>query len=149
MIPHCMCEPPRISLNPRTAGSCGICGKVIEPDHEVSDRTFSHFFDKLRVARPERDLEPFLGLCARREREWRDHYGLSYLAKDNMAEAYDEAADGANYCWFEYLRMKRVGREQEVVAELLEAADHFEQAYEALNRARLKVWREPGSTESH
>jgi hypothetical protein len=70
-----------------------------------------------------------------RERAGRSQFGLKYLGRDNAAEGQEEAADGVNYCAFEWLNDRRAGTE-DIAPDLLIAAHHFALAHAALERRR-------------
>jgi hypothetical protein len=135
----CRCAEPReeITATGRRTGKCRSCLCQIEPHWTSSDRTFAFFYGELnRVP----GVSPnFIRQALEREREGRDHFGLRYLNRDlrnNPAEAMEEAADGGNYCFFEYLAEVREGGSSQPAADLLEAAHHFAKAYAALERVR-------------
>lgn len=133
---RCECVPPRERSYGR-GGSCQSCGRLIDTRYMTSDTTFAKFFTQ--VGRLPDVTADFVDHCEDRERAGRPIFGHRFLARDNAAEAQEEAADGANYCFMADLRYRRsAGDAAEPGAdpELLTAAHHFALAWAALHRYR-------------
>lgn len=110
----CRCEPPSLPGGPRHPFTCSRCGFTLDPDSDyaASDRTHNAFLDRLELAMREAEGWPrnkppppewqhFRRLVLAREQAGRPRFGvLGHLAKDNEAEAADEAFDLANYFYF-------------------------------------------------
>jgi hypothetical protein len=140
----CRCDEPKCKTNPRHLKTCNKCGRNVSPTWDCTDENFNEFFDRLREALPGAiELDDFRKACADRERRGRHIFGHSYLVRDNIEEAVEEAADGANYAYFETLKNRRLGREDQI-ALALTAAQKFYEAYEALQLLRIKERGAPG-----
>ena len=132
----CTCPQPRISPNPRLAGSCVVCGKLIAPELLEPDERLTEFFDRLEgvvIASAGRLPETFAAFrrqCKDRESAGRGEFGLSFLSRDNLAEGREEAADGAIYSWLEALKLERCGEDPDLQLALSEAF-HLFKFYEA------------------
>jgi hypothetical protein len=98
-----------------------------------SDETMAEF--QTEVAKLPGVTAGLLLDAQRRERAGRGEFGMKYLGRDNIAEAFEEAADFHNYTFFEWLNDRRAGRE-EIDENLLTAAHHIALAYAALERKR-------------
>ncbi len=87
---------------------------TLDPEGEPSS-VFRHFRDN----------------CLAREGRGRDHFGYTFMGRNNAIEGLEEAADGTNYAFMEVLRARRAGAEefQDIAAT---AAYHFFKAYEQL-----------------
>lgn len=135
----CQCPKPTRKVKPGKQDWCERCGSYIDPEWVSSDATLNAFFDRLResVSEPAPWLEPLRQFCQARERAGRDEFGFAYLDRDNPREAIEEAADGANYAFFEVLRNRRKGEDEQIDVALL-AAYHFGKAYHALDEMRRK-----------
>lgn len=84
------------------------------------------------AALPEVSTE-FLEQCYAREVAGREYFGLKFLNRDNAPEGMEEAADGANYAFFEILKSRREnGPDKEDRA--LRAAYHFAMAWNELRQ---------------
>lgn len=135
---YCACPVPLETSNPRTKGSCRKCGHILNPEWVSDDRQVAEFFARLTpVLGDEPTFPHFRELCQRRERAGRDYFGFRYLDRDNVAEGAEEAADGANYAYFEMLQARRLGLDPEEDL-LLSAAQHFALAYASLAAAQHK-----------
>ncbi len=131
---ECGCEKPIETVDPRWPGSCVRCGNRIEPRWTSNDATVAEFFDRLEECFPGETpawVQIFRRHCEARELAGRDTFGYEFLARNNPAEGLEEAADGANYAFFDILQSRRDGDEEEW-ALALTAAYHFAHAYRAL-----------------
>ena len=130
---HCRCERP--SLNERRPDFCRRCGVKHDPRILSSDETLAEF--QTEVAKLPGVTPGILIDSLNRERAGRVEFGLKYLGRDNCAEGLEEAADGFNYAFFDWLNDRRAGA-REIDPELLTAAHHFALAYAALERKRRR-----------
>ena len=129
------CRCPRPVANPKKSNYCRRCGIRHFPASQSNDETFAEFFGMLA------DLPGFSSQSIRqaqeRERLGRDEFGMKYLGRDNCGEGLEEAADGMNYAFFDWLNDRRQGI-NEIDTDLLEAVHHFSMAHAALQRKRWK-----------
>jgi hypothetical protein len=129
MSSFCRCPEP--AMNERRPDFCRRCGVRHNPRIVSSDRTMAEFFARLADLP---GVNPAAMLEARdRELAGRDTFGLKYLARDNVAEGCEEAADGLIYAALEWLKDRRTG-EEDMDPALLDAAHHFALAHAALKR---------------
>lgn len=73
------------------------------------------FYDRVEVAfGPSLPLSypAFRETCESRERDGRPHFGLRYLGRDNIEDALEELADGANYAMFDVQKAERENGER-------------------------------------
>lgn len=131
----CPCPRPLMTPNPRCAGNCVKCGKRIEGDWVVTTESMDTLHALLVEGRPIPDYETFRAHAAAREYAGRQKFGYQYLSRDNAADGLEEAADGANYAFFELHKMHRTEYDQDSAALLLDAAYHFAQAHHSLRQA--------------
>ena len=137
----CDCIPPL--PGPEREGfrnhlSCRKCGRLIDEEILSSDQNLRAFFDDIARALPA--ITPaFHDLrfqCELREHAGRGHFGLKYLARDNLAEGREEEADGLTYIYLDLLRCQREGWDEDRDLAQTEAY-HLYKAYEA-NRRRAE-----------
>lgn len=95
------------------------------------------FYDRLEEGPPIETFEVFRRHCLEREMAGRPKFGHSFHAKDNIAEALEEASDGANYCAFDVLKAARAADHDDIDLALT-AAWHFAKAYDSLLHLRAK-----------
>lgn len=143
----CRCSDPRERADPRSAGICSKCGKVIGSGVLSSDETVKWFFDRLEAAsfpgKVPDDFRAFRQGCETRERAGRSTFGLAYLCRPNLPEAQQEWADGANYIFFDALRNRRAtGQDEDLDVALSVAyhaymADHFTRLLASKRRGGL------------
>lgn len=104
------------------------------------DETFRTFYTRLAEALFRHDLTGelrvsaefghFIEQAAARERAGREQFGLSYLTRDNPAEAHEEFADGANYAYFTRERdLQDFGDDPDVMRLALDVALHAFEAH--------------------
>lgn len=135
---YCGCESPVESMDRRTSGVCAACSKPFGPDWYADDRVVKEFYDRLGLAMGGEPSYPHFRLLAEaREKTGRPLFGLRYLKRDNVRDAAEEAADGANYALFEQLQQRRRGVDTADDL-ILDAARHFALAYAALAAAQHK-----------
>lgn len=79
--------------------------------------------------------EHFTAICRHREMTGRRIFGDAYLNRDNIAEAWEEAADLANYAFFEALQRRNQGKDDRMDLALM-AAHHAAMAHLTLLRLR-------------
>lgn len=112
------------------------------------DPQIAEFFDRLeaalfpRIAREElpADWRSFRQQCEERELAGRDTFGHAYLRRDNAAAGLEEAADGANYGYFDIRRTEAQAGDVESVTQLaLMAAQKFYEGYSLLRQIRSKA----------
>lgn len=129
------CKCPRPNPKPQKKDTCVQCGSHI-PKEWGEVKTF---YDDLEEAIPDsgQAFSVFRTICEAREAAGRDHFGYRFLDRDNVEDAFEEAADGANYAAFEVRRLRRKGMDDQYDA-ALSAAYHFFQAFKAMNRLREK-----------
>lgn len=113
--------------------------------------TLSEFFDRLEdvlfdtSARKAEtpgwsDWLAFRRHAEAREEAGREHWGDEYLFRDNAAEGLEEAADGANYGYFDVERTRVEGGDVDEALQLaLIAANHFYEGHRALHALRKKT----------
>ncbi len=110
--------------------------------------TLSDFFDRLEDAlfpNQRRDRLPADWIAFRRQAEdreiqGRDRFGDEYLTRDNAGEGLEEAADGANYGYFDVLRTDAEGGDVDEALQLaLIAAHHFYEGHRTLHALRAKT----------
>jgi hypothetical protein len=130
---YCRCDRPR--LNDRRPDHCRRCGMRHAPNIQSTDETFAEFFGMLA------DLPGFSTQSIRqaqeREQAGRFSFGMEYIGRDNCGEGLEEAADGMNYAFFDWLNDRRKGIE-DIDPDLLDAVHHFSLAHAALQRKRWK-----------
>jgi len=130
----CRCARP--NPKPQKPNFCVQCGCHIPREWgEIKS-----FYDDLAEATPDGGgsaFQVFRAICEAREAAGRDHFGYRFLDRDNVEDAFEEAADGANYAAFEVRRLRRAGMDDQYDA-ALSAAWHFFQAFKAMNRLREK-----------
>lgn len=148
----CSCTPPH--PGPERPGhsshkSCLTCGRkiderLLEPSPFISD-----FFGHVEASIPSVEGEPeqtwqaFRRHCELREQAGRPTFGYRFTAKDNAAEALEEAADLALYMALEQLKLLYLGNEEEVPAVAYEAVRHAYLAYRCACDVRAKVHGSP------
>lgn len=123
----------------------------MDPDGEfgANDRTHNEYLDRMESALREvegwpRDKPPpdawqtFRSLCLGREAAGRERWGAAHLTKDNLSEAVEEAADFANYLYFDLLCARRERGEHEDLSLALTACWHSYRAYLATQQLRAK-----------
>lgn len=136
----CKCPEPRESADPRKAGSCIKCGKLI-PTEVLSQENIVWFYDRLEACFPGKAPETFKSFrheCEVRELEGREKFGLSYLSRQNLREADQEGADGANYLFFDVLKYRRrTGRDDDLEL-ALQGAYHAFKAFDCARRLEAK-----------
>lgn len=136
---------PRPSPNPRSPG-CNACGLPFAPEWLSSDETLAEFFSRLQEAafpgEAPHDFLAFRAHCEARERAGRESFGLAYLSRDNLREAMEEFADGANYFFFDTLQHLRNRGDDDDYELALTAALH---AYKAHRAARELAAKRRGS----
>lgn len=149
----CTCAAPLPSKNPRSLTTCNSCGFWVDPELLNLDRHVAEFFDRLAEALFPYDKftgdlitapwwDDFREHVVMRELAGREKFGLSYLERDNPAEAAEEATDLALYMLLDGIRAKRDGIDpEEDVA--LTAAYHAAQAH---RYARMIVAKRGGNT---
>lgn len=79
--------------------------------------------------------EHFTATCRSREMMGRRLFGDAYLTRDNISEAWEEAADLANYAFFEVLQRRDQGKDDRVDLALM-AAHHAAMAHLTLLKLR-------------
>lgn len=126
---------------------CNTCRGELDPAWCTTPETFAEFWQRLAEAifpmsvlygddapgPPAWFLQLELA-CQQRYEVGHEEFGYSefnYLGRDNATEGQDEAADAANYAWFELLRQRQQGQEEEW-ATALTAAYHAAKLYEAM-----------------
>lgn len=133
IIGGCRCWlPQRRTYDP---GSCQHCGRHIDARYLDSDENFERFAQFLRAV-PGLP-EAAIAHAHRRLVAGRAEFGLTYLTRDDCREGQEEAADGHNYAFFEWLRDRRHGVE-EIHPSLLMAARCFAEAYQHLEDAKSR-----------
>lgn len=138
----CRCQLPIESGNPRSAGSCVACGRILDPAWTSNDKTVASFYtglqrgvfpnelviaDEFTLFRVEAESREFAG---------RKRFGHSHLRRDNLREAREEAADGANYLLFDHLQEIRATGRDEDMDLVLTGAKHFYLAHKAAQNLR-------------
>jgi hypothetical protein len=136
----CPCWPPIPSEDPRRKGICAACGFALNPDW--GSENVSKFLDRLaeaipgavnpKTGKPSPTWTAFREQCESRERAGRKHFGYAFHTRSNLREAFEEAADGANYSAFDTIVHRRKEGADEDIDLALTAAQKFYEAYEAL-----------------
>src|SRR5690348_6441337 len=138
----CRCEVPRESPNPRSAGSCMVCGKIIERAWTSNDETVKAFFDHLERtfpgSEPPPDFAPFRQQCEAREREGHSDFGHAFLGRDNCIAATEEAADFAIYMLLDTLKALREGGTDDDSALAMQGAIYAYKAHRTALQLRAK-----------
>lgn len=131
---RCQCRKPGDHPSPNRKGQCVRCALPFDPKWVSSDDTFNEFFARLRESLPVvgPEFDSFLLQCKKRELAGRDTFGFEYLARDNVVEAYEEAADGCLYAYLDVLKTVREDGDDADIGFALTAAAAFFQAYSAL-----------------
>lgn len=107
---------------------------------EFFDRLEDALFTNVRKDRLPSDWLTFRRQAEARERDGRDRFGDAYLRRDNAGEGLEEAADGANYGYFDVERTRAEhGDVDEALQLALIAANHFYEGHRALHALRGKV----------
>jgi hypothetical protein len=124
----CSCPHPREGTDPRTAGSCIACGKLLATGISEEERIqLRHFYDRLAVASfpgaPPSDYEAFRGEAERRHLEGLDlgYAPNSWRDRDNMEEGRAEESDGVNYIAFDCFQHGGIEGDTEIALALEEA----------------------------
>lgn len=137
----CTCPIPRQIVDPRRPETCQACLGWINPDWTSNDRTVSKFYDRLAASLfiPDQmtgkllvpdDYIVFRAEAEARERAGRETFGHRSLARNNLRDAREEAADGGNYLLFHHLRKVREGDGEDRMARVLTGASHFFKAHQ-------------------
>lgn len=128
------CSCPQPERKPQKPDVCVRCGFYLNPRWMSNDATIQSFYDGVANGfsggAPEW-FDTFRLHCEQREYAGRKTFRESYLARDNVREGTEEAADGANYAFFKSLQEKRAGGDPQMDLALT-AAQHFALAYKAL-----------------
>jgi hypothetical protein len=143
MIRYCTCPAPIQSANPRKR-DCLRCSFTIHPTVLSSNTTMAEFFDRLADVfpggKPPAEFDSFRRQCETRERAGRTHFGIGYMLRSNPHEAMEEAADAANYFFFDVLqhRQRQDGEDTDFDVALTGAwyAFKLHQAAQELSRKR-------------
>lgn len=139
---ECPCDEPVLLTGQNVHPlKCHRCSSYVRP--EWLTPAISEFFDRLENAFPTdaASIAPLRLQAEVREAAGRKDFGLRYLSRDNALEGTEEAADLANYAFFEVLKARRNGEdEEEALAYALEAAYHAAKAHQALLRMRAHYW---------
>lgn len=134
---ECDCKPPRPSVDPRRPDTCQRCLGLISPRWSSNDRNLDDFFNYLNSCQNVPiTIAEFEALCERRELDGRGRFGFSYLSRDNIAEAAEEAADLLLYAYLEVLKRKREHDDIEGLDSLMMVAFYAAKAFEALAMAK-------------
>ena len=142
----CKCKVPQKSPNPRSAASCGICGKLLDPAWLSTDATMTKFFNRFEAGmfppatRPKKKRW-FWGLrrlCEAREREGRDKFGLAYLSHDFLENVGEEAADIIVYSHLRHLRTIKESGEDRDIDLLLQGCKEVSDGLRTLSEYRAK-----------
>lgn len=108
----CRCETPQPFDNPRYAGSCQVCARVI-PSEWGSDQIRDLLDDFERSIKESGEIpegwDAFKQMCLARELTGRDAFGLRFHGRDNCLDGLEEATDGANYALFDIIKARRTG----------------------------------------
>lgn len=138
----CRCANPREADDPRLAGQCIVCGRIISSSISDEEKAqLSAFYDRLEAAmfRDEApaDFEAFRHEAERRHAEGLDRFGYApdaWRDRDNCEEGRAEESDGVNYIAFDCFQHGGVEGDVEI-ALALEEARHLYLAYRC-NRER-------------
>jgi hypothetical protein len=130
---NCRCERPR--LNRRRPEFCAACSVRLDPRIISSDENLAIFIQRI-ASLPGVTANALLH-AQRRELAGRTEFGLSYIGRDNDAEAQEEYGDGLVYPYLSWLNDRRYGSD-EIDPDLVEAAYHSALAHAAVERHRRK-----------
>lgn len=137
---ECRCSVPVRYPQPSFPNTCVRCGFHISPLWTSNDLTVGDFFNRLATVfptKPPQWFHAFRSQCEARERAGRTRFGHSFLSRDNIEEAIEEAADLAIYAHLHILRACREQREDHrdlAMTAALKAAE----AYHALTELRAR-----------
>lgn len=138
---ECECPEPNRHSNPRYPQKCVRCGWHISSEWDSNSENIKSFFDHLESVFPgsaSDDFRVFRQECERRELAGRKTFKHRYLARDNRVDAREEAADLANYMYFDVLQNLRLTGTEDEKELALTAAYHAYKAYEATLRLGRK-----------
>lgn len=125
------CTRPNPKVN--KPDTCVQCNGLISDEWSSNDQTVHEFFKRLGDSIPAKGdaWQRFVIDCEAREFAGRKSFGFTYLERDNLREAREEACDLALYLMLDALKMVREGRAEEDFGLVLQIAFHAFQAYEA------------------
>jgi hypothetical protein len=139
----CACSTPHpqyVTENrPRGDQFCA-CGGYIDPEWTSNNQTTGRFYNRLAsaVPVPGEEYQVFRIDAEARELAGRERFGLSFLGRDNLPEAREEAADGANYFFFDHLQqVRREGVDDDFDLVLI-GAHHFYLAHKTARALRAR-----------
>lgn len=135
---ECACPVPEPTTDLNGSPKCTRCGFALSTEWVSSDDKLDEFFEQLALWADNPSLEQFRALCFAREKSGRHTFKLRYLGRDNVAEAMEEAADGAMYPYLETLKNRRAGLPEMDDVDLYHAAHSFALAYLHLARYRQR-----------
>ena len=135
---ECPCEKPEPQIN--RPHVCVKCGDSLPERWTTNDATLAQFFGRLEETFPAPPpwFEKFKGQVLARERAGRSTFRQSFLARDNLAEGLEEAADLALYSALDHLVTIRKEGEDRDFDQVLTAAWHAAQSWAALDRLAHK-----------
>lgn len=136
----CDCSYPIPNENPRRLNVCVRCSGWINPAWTSNDKTTGAFYNDLRLSIPVPgdDYNVFRAQAEARELAGRRHFRHRHLGRDNLADACEEAADGANYLLFDSLQTLRERDIDDERALVLTGANHFYQAHKTARALRAR-----------
>jgi hypothetical protein len=129
---RCTCREPRTIPN-RKRPTCRYCAKLIDERWISSDDNTKKFLKEM--ANLPGIEQGFLDSFRTRESQARERKLNSFLTKDNVAEAQEQAIDLAIYCHLHILKSIKRGDEDSKVA-AYDAAMHAALAFQSLARIR-------------
>lgn len=140
----CSCKVPVRAADPRSQTGCLKCCKTIDPELLAPAKEVKAFFDHLeagakgRAKKAPADFVAFRHQCEAREIAGREHFGLSYLSKDNCADALEESADAAIYMVLETVKQVHQDGDEADRSLALAAAWHSYLAFQCARQLSAK-----------
>ena len=135
---ECECPQPEPMVN--KPSTCVRCGYHLPERWTTNDESVGQFFDRLEESftAPPPSFEKFRAHVLAREKAGRPTFRQSFLARQNIEEGLEEAADLALYSCLDHLvTIRREGEDRDFDAALT-AAYHACLAYAALDRLNHK-----------
>jgi len=125
---ECRCPVPEPKLNRPT--TCVRCAGTLETDWACNDKTLARFLDRLEetIPAPGEAWQQFRLHIEAREAAGRSTFRQTFLGKDLLVEAREEATDLALYLALHSLQRLRAGEDQNMDL-ILTVAHHAYLAY--------------------
>ena len=133
----CECPQPEPHVKPGREKFCVKCDHLLDPRWVCSYENTREFLRRLEEANPgaPESFKRFEAMVLRRQQAGEPIFRQSFLARDNLSEAAEEASDLAMYACLHLLVERRAGGVEEMDL-ALSIANHAAKAYEL-----LEVWK--------